>query len=200
MADWTRLSGAIEGEVLTDAFSRGRYATDASFYQIVPRAVVIPRRFDDVAATLEFARSEGVPLTARGGGTSQAGQTVNSGVVIDFSCHLHALQNLDVAARRATVEPGLVLDDLNRRLKPHGLWFPVDVSTASRATLGGMAANNSCGGRSIRVAGPRQAAGTFTVTGMRWTHPRTASTGATPSASRRHRSSRETAGSASNSC
>ena len=156
MADWKRLQAEIEGEVLTDAFSRGRYATDASFYQIVPEAVVVPRRADDVAATLSTARAAGVPVTARGGGTSQAGQTINRGVVIDYSKHLSGIRTLDVEARRATVEPGLVLDELNRRLKPHGLWFPVDVSTSSRATIGGMAANNSCGGRSIRYGRMRE--------------------------------------------
>ena len=155
-ADWGRLAREIEGRVLTDAFSRGRYATDASFYQIVPQAVVVPRRHDDVAATLAFARAAGVPVTARGGGTSQAGQTVGRGVVVDCSEHLNAVRSLDAEGRRAVVEPGLVLDALNRRLAPHGLTFPVDVSTASRATIGGMAANNSCGGRSIRYGRMRE--------------------------------------------
>ena len=156
MADWSGLAAEIEGEVMTDLFARGRYATDASIYQIVPEAVVVPRRMDDVAATLAFARAAGVPVTARGGGTSQAGQTVNRGVVIDCSRHLNAVRSLDVEGRRAVVEPGLVLDALNRRLRPHGLSFPVDVSTASRATIGGMAANNSCGGRSIRYGRMRE--------------------------------------------
>ena len=156
MSDWGALARQIEGEVITDGFGRGRYATDASFYQIVPEAIVVPRRFDDVAATLAFAREAGVPLTARGGGTSQAGQTVNSGVVVDFCKHLNGIRSLDVAESRAIVEPGLVLDTLNRALKPHGLTFPVDVSTASRATIGGMAANNSCGGRSIRYGRMRE--------------------------------------------
>ena len=156
MADWERLGREIEGEVLTDRFNRGRYATDASFYQIVPEAVVIPRRFADVEATLAFARAAGAPVTARGGGTSQAGQTVNRGVVVDFSKHLNRVRSVDAEARRARVEPGLVLDELNRGLKPHGLQFPVDVSTASRATIGGMAANNSCGGRSIRYGRMRE--------------------------------------------
>jgi FAD/FMN-containing dehydrogenase/Fe-S oxidoreductase len=151
-----RLSGAIEGEVLGDPFSRGRYATDASIYQVVPAGVVIPKRFDDVIATLALAREAGVAVTARGGGTSQAGQTVNSGLVVDFSKHLNGIRQLDVEGRRAVVEPGLVLDDLNRVLKPHGLWFPVDVSTSSRATIGGMAANNSCGSRSIRYGRMRE--------------------------------------------
>ncbi|MBM9596316.1 FAD-binding oxidoreductase, partial [Roseitranquillus sediminis] len=156
MADWKRLADEIEGAVLTNRFDRGRYATDASFYQIVPEAVVVPRRHDDVAATLEVARAAGVPVTARGGGTSQAGQTINRGVVIDYSKHLNRVVDLDVAAQSATVEPGLVLDELNRQLKRHGLFFPVDVSTASRATIGGMAANNSCGGRSIRYGRMRE--------------------------------------------
>jgi FAD/FMN-containing dehydrogenase/Fe-S oxidoreductase len=145
-----RLRREIEGDVLVSRFDRGRYATDASFYQIMPQAVVVPKRFADVEAALAMAREDGIPVTARGGGTSQAGQTVNSGLVIDFSKHLDAMISLDVSNLRAVVEPGLVLDALNQQLKPHGLWFPVDVSTASRATIGGMAANNSCGSRSIR--------------------------------------------------
>ena len=86
----------------------------------------------------------------RGGGTSQCGQTINDGIVIDLSKHLNRVLSLDVENRTCVVEPGIVLDDLNRQLKKHGLWFPVDVSTASRATIGGMAGNNSCGGRSLR--------------------------------------------------
>src|SRR5262249_59183405 len=90
------------------------------------------------------------PVLPRGGGPSQAGQTVNHALVVDCSKYLNRLVDLDVAGRRCVVEPGIVLDDLNRALKSHGLWFPVDISTASRATIGGMAANNSCGGRSLR--------------------------------------------------
>src|SRR5262249_29120409 len=97
-----------------------------------------------------IARDAGRIVTARGGGTSQCGQTVNDGIVIDVSKHLNKVLSLDVAGRTCVVEPGIVLDDLNRQLKKHGLWFPVDVSTASRATIGGMAGNNSCGGRSLR--------------------------------------------------
>ena len=89
-------------------------------------------------------------MLPRGGGTSQSGQTVNQSLVIDCSKYLTQIYELDVGERRCTVEPGIVLDDLNRKLKPYGLWFPVDVSTASRATIGGMTANNSCGGRSLR--------------------------------------------------
>ena len=145
-----RLKREVEGEVFLDGFSRGRYATDASIYQIVPAAVVVPRSTADVAAALQAAREEGLALTMRGGGTSQCGQTVNSGVVVDTSKYLNRILELDVEGRRALVEPGIVLDQLNRALKAHGLWFPIDISTASRATIGGMAGNNSCGARSLR--------------------------------------------------
>ncbi len=150
MTDYSRLSRRIEGDVLLHAFDRGRYATDASIYQIMPRAVVVPKSWEDVEAALDFARSEGIALLARGAGTSQSGQTVNDALVVDFTKHLNRVLEYDAQSGRVRVEPGLVLDDLNRRLKADGWWYPVDVSTASRATLGGMAANNSCGSRSIR--------------------------------------------------
>ncbi len=145
-----KLARAVEGECLFDRFSRGRYATDASIYQMMPLGVVVPRSVNDMSAVLSIAREEGVPVLARGGGTSQCGQTVNEAIVVDTSRHLNRILELDVENRRCVVEPGIVLDDLNRSLKPHGLWYPVDVSTASRATIGGMAGNNSCGGRSLR--------------------------------------------------
>src|SRR3954468_9331655 len=145
-----RLSREITGDVFFDPFNRGRYVTDASFYQIMPAGVVLPRTMDEALRALAITRDEGRIVTPRGGGTSQCGQTVNDGIVIDFSKHLNRLISLDVENRSCVVEPGIVLDDLNRQLKKHGLWFPVDVSTASRATIGGMAGNNSCGGRSLR--------------------------------------------------
>ncbi|WP_426419456.1 FAD-binding and (Fe-S)-binding domain-containing protein [Bradyrhizobium genosp. A] len=145
-----RLRADMTGDVLFDDFSRGRYATDASFYQIVPSGVVVPKTMDEALKALAIARDEGVKVTPRGGGTSQCGQTVNDGLVVDLSKHLNRILSLDVEGRTCVVEPGIVLDDLNRQLKQHGLWFPVDVSTASRATIGGMAGNNSCGGRSLR--------------------------------------------------
>ena len=145
-----RLRKAIEGEVLFTSFDRGRYATDASIYQMFPLGIVVPRSMADVETVLAIAREEGVPVLPRGGGTSQCGQTVNEAVVIDFSKHLNRIVSIDTETATAVVEPGLVLDELNRALKPSGLWFPVDVSTGSRATLGGMVANNSCGSRSIR--------------------------------------------------
>ena len=145
-----RLRSEITGEVLFDPFDRGRYATDASFYQIMPAGVVVPATIDEALRAIAIAHDQGCTITPRGGGTSQCGQTVNDGIVIDLSKYLNRVISLDVEGRRCVVEPGIVLDDLNRRLKPHGLWFPVDVSTASRATIGGMAGNNSCGGRSLR--------------------------------------------------
>jgi FAD/FMN-containing dehydrogenase/Fe-S oxidoreductase len=145
----SRLAKNTRGEVLFDAASRGRYATDASIYQIMPVGVFVPADADDVATAIDIARDLKVPVLARGGGTSQCGQTVGAALVIDTSKHLRRVIEVDVAARTATVEPGLVLDHLNAQLKPHGLWFPVDVSTSAQATLGGMAGNNSCGSRSI---------------------------------------------------
>jgi FAD/FMN-containing dehydrogenase/Fe-S oxidoreductase len=145
-----RLKREITGDVFFDPFNRGRYATDASFYQIMPAGVVVPRSIDEALRALAIARDAGRIVTPRGGGTSQCGQTVNDGIVIDFSKHLNRIISLDADNRTCVVEPGIVLDDLNRQLKRHGLWFPVDVSTASRATIGGMAGNNSCGGRSLR--------------------------------------------------
>jgi FAD/FMN-containing dehydrogenase/Fe-S oxidoreductase len=145
-----QLRASISGEVFFDAFNRGRYATDASFYQIMPQGVVVPRTMDEALRALAIAGNAGLTVTPRGGGTSQCGQTVNGGIVIDFSKYLNRIVSLDVENRSCVVEPGIVLDDLNRQLKKHGLWFPVDVSTASRATIGGMAGNNSCGGRSLR--------------------------------------------------
>ncbi|MDU3095690.1 MAG: FAD-linked oxidase C-terminal domain-containing protein, partial [Bradyrhizobium sp.] len=145
-----KLRAEITGDVFFDRFNRGRYATDASFYQVIPAGVVVPRTMDEALRALAIARDDGRIVTPRGGGTSQCGQTVNEGIVVDFSKHLNRIVSLDVAGRTCVVEPGIVLDDLNRQLKTHGLWFPVDVSTASRATIGGMAGNNSCGGRSLR--------------------------------------------------
>ena len=145
-----RLRAELTGEVQFDRFSRGRYATDASHYQVMPIGVVAPRTIEEADRAIAIARSEGATVLARGGGTSQAGQTVGKSLVVDCSKYLTRILDLDVKRARCTVEPGIVLDDLNRQLKPHGLWFPVDISTSSRATIGGMAGNNSCGGRSMR--------------------------------------------------
>jgi FAD/FMN-containing dehydrogenase/Fe-S oxidoreductase len=145
-----RLRRETRGEVLFDAFSRGRYSTDASIYQIEPLGVVVPQSREDAAAAIAIAREEGVPVLPRGGGTSQCGQTVARALVIDCSKYLDRVIAVDAEGRRARVEPGVVLDRLNRLLRKDKLFFPVDPSTASRATIGGMTANNSCGSRSLR--------------------------------------------------
>ena len=140
----------LEGEILFDAFSRGRYSTDASIYQIEPIGVVVPKNQADVQRALEIAVAAAVPVLFRGAGTSQIGQTVGASLVIDTSKNLNRILDFDPAAATVWVEPGLVLDHLNRTLKPHRLHFPVDVSTSAQATLGGMTGNNSCGSRSLR--------------------------------------------------
>jgi FAD/FMN-containing dehydrogenase len=150
------LKAQLLGEVEFDAFTRGRYATDVSHYQIMPIGMVAPSSAKEVEYTLAIAREEGVSVTARGGGTSQSGQTVNSTLIVDCSKYLDRVLELDVAGRRCVVEPGIVPDELNRRLKPRGLWFQVDISTASRATIGGMVGNNSCGARSLRYGNTRE--------------------------------------------
>src|SRR5215475_13793067 len=151
-----RLRAERVGDVMFDRFARGRYSTDASHYQIMPLGVVAPRTIEDANRAVAIARAEGVTVLARGGGTSQSGQTVNRSLVVDCSKYLNRVLDLDVAGRRCAVEPGIVLDDLNRQLKAHGLWFPVDISTASRATIGGMTGNNSCGARSLRYGNTRE--------------------------------------------
>jgi FAD/FMN-containing dehydrogenase/Fe-S oxidoreductase len=145
-----RLKRELQGEVLFDRFSRGRYSTDASIYQIEPLGVAVPKDREDVAAALTIAREEGVPVLPRGGGTSQCGQTVARALVLDCSKFMDGVVALDVENRRVRVQPGVVMERLNARLRQHKLWFPVDVSTGDRATIGGMTANNSCGSRSIR--------------------------------------------------
>ena len=133
-----------------DAFTRGRYSTDASHYQIEPLGVVVPRNAADAGRAIEIAGELGVPVLPRGAGTSQCGQAVGAGLVIDTTRHLDRILAFSPEDARITVEPGVVLDRLNAFLRPHRLHFPVDVSTGSRATIGGMAGNNSCGARSIR--------------------------------------------------
>jgi FAD/FMN-containing dehydrogenase/Fe-S oxidoreductase len=144
-----RLAGQTQGEVLFSPADRGRYATDASIYQVAPVGVFVPRSTEDVKLALDICRDLKVPIIARGAGTSQCGQTVGAGLVIDYSRHLRKILHFDAASRTADVEPGMVLDHLNLALKKLGLWYPVDVSTSAQATLGGMAGNNSCGSRSI---------------------------------------------------
>ncbi|MDC3070418.1 FAD-binding oxidoreductase [Candidatus Pelagibacter sp.] len=143
------ISSKVNGKTLFDEFSRGRYSTDASVYQIKPLGVVLPKDTNDVLSLMEYSQKNSVPLLARGGGSSQCGQTVGESVVLDYSKNQNKILELNVEEKYVWVQPGVVLDHLNAYLKPHGLWFPVDVSTSSRATIGGMSANNSCGSRSL---------------------------------------------------
>ncbi|MDO9708419.1 FAD-binding and (Fe-S)-binding domain-containing protein [Paracraurococcus lichenis] len=145
-----RLRRETAGEVLWTAGDRGRYATDASIYQVEPVGVLIPRTIADVEAAMAICREEGVPVLPRGGGTSQCGQTVNRALVIDCTKYLRDVVVVDPDARTARVQPGIALGALNDALKKHGLFFPVDPSTWARCTIGGMAGNNSCGSKSIR--------------------------------------------------
>jgi FAD/FMN-containing dehydrogenase len=143
------LERQIEGEVRFDTVSRALYSTDASVYQIQPLGVVVPRTREDVVRVVEIAARHRVSITARGGGTSQAGQAIGAGLQLDTSKYLNRVLELNVAERWAWIEPGVVLDELNAQLKAHGLRFAPDISTASRATVGGMIANNSSGARSV---------------------------------------------------
>lgn len=143
------LTGQIEGEVRFDNLSRSLYSTDASVYQIIPTGVVIPKSRTDVIRTVQIAQRFGCSITARGGGTSQAGQAVGSGIQLDFSKYLNRIVTFNPDERWVRVEPGIVLDELNAYLKPYGLQLPLDISTSDRATIGGMIANNSSGTRSV---------------------------------------------------
>ncbi|MFG3616419.1 FAD-binding and (Fe-S)-binding domain-containing protein [Nocardia sp. NPDC047654] len=143
------LRGTIAGEVGTSERRRAEYSSDASNYRVLPAAVVFPRTEEDVAVTLEFARDHGLPVTARGAGTSVAGNAIGSGLVLDFSRHMNRIVSIDPAARVATVQPGVVLSELQRAARPHGLRFGPDPSTQNRCTLGGMIGNNACGPRAV---------------------------------------------------
>src|SRR5207249_109425 len=142
-----RLRKELDAEILFDRASRGRYATDASIYQVEPLGIVVPRTEEAARAAISIAADAGVPLLPRGAGSSQCGQAVGAALMIDHTKYLHRI--LQVDGERAIVQPGVVLDQLNAALRPKGLWFPVDVSTSAQCTLGGMAGNNSCGSRSI---------------------------------------------------
>jgi FAD/FMN-containing dehydrogenase/Fe-S oxidoreductase len=143
------LDGRLKGEVRWDRLGRALYSTDASVYQIIPAGVVLPACEEDVIAVVRACERYRVPLTPRGGGTSQAGQAIGPGLVLDFSRHFNRILEINSAEGWARVQPGCVLDDLNLAVKPLGLHFPLDVSTSDRATIGGMVANNSSGTRSV---------------------------------------------------
>src|SRR5690625_1260855 len=139
----------MDGTVHDDALSRGQYATDASNYRVVPDVVVVPKDVDDARAALDTARRLGAPVTSRGAGTSIAGNSIGPGVVIDFSRHVNRILEVDPDARTARVEPGVIMSDLQRAARQHGLRFGPDPSTQNRATFGGMIGNNACGPHAV---------------------------------------------------
>ena len=143
------LTDALDGEVRFDRYSRALYSTDASLYQMQPIGVVIPKHQQDVITTVQIAAERDVPILPRGGGTSLAGQSVGEAVVLDMSKYMNALLEVNVEAHWARVQPGIVLDELNHRLKPHGLMYAPDVATSSRANVGGTIGNNSAGSHSL---------------------------------------------------
>jgi FAD/FMN-containing dehydrogenase/Fe-S oxidoreductase len=166
-----RLRREVDGEVLFDAASRGRYSTDASIYQIEPIGVVVPRSAEAARATIAIAAESGVPVLQRCIESWQCSHSVCAGILIDDSKYLSQLVDVDTCSGTALVQPGLVLDALNAKLRAHNLWFPVDVSTSAQATLGGMAGNNSCGSRSIAYGNMVHnvlAIDAVTVDGRRW--------------------------------
>ena len=143
------LKRLVSGEVKFDPFSRVLYSTDASIYQMEPVGVVIPRNIDDVLAVMEVAKNNRVPVLPRAGGTSLAGQTVNHAIVTDFSKYLNQIIEVNQEEQWARVQPGIVLDDLNRQLLPYGLMYAPDPTTSNRACVGGGVGNNSCGAHSV---------------------------------------------------
>ena len=143
------LKRRVSGEVRFDPFSRVLYSTDASIYQMEPIGVVIPRNVEDVLAVIEVAKENGVPVLPRAGGTSLAGQTVNHAIVTDFSKYLNQIIEVNQEEQWARVQPGIVLDDLNRQLLPYGLMYAPDPTTSSRACVGGGVGNNTCGAHSV---------------------------------------------------
>ena len=144
-----QLSDKLTGEVRFDLYSKALYSTDASLYQIQPIGVVIPKDSQDVIKTVQIASENNVPILPRGGGTSLAGQSVGEAIVLDMSKYMNQLLEVNVAERWARVQPGIVLDELNHKLKPHGLMYAPDVATSSRANVGGTIGNNSAGSHSL---------------------------------------------------
>lgn len=155
--DWTALLAhwGFAGELDVSLGARQRYATDASVYEELPLGVVWPRSVADLQLLVRLASMTGVSLTARGAGTSLAGQAIGAGLVVDMTRHFTRVLALDVEARTVTVEPGVVLDQLNAQLRPHGLWLALDTSTANRCVIGGVVGNNSCGAYSVAYGTPR---------------------------------------------
>ncbi|HEX3009874.1 MAG TPA: FAD-binding oxidoreductase, partial [Bacteroidales bacterium] len=146
---FVQLSKSLKGNLYTDQVAKLLYATDASAYREVPTAVAIPENEDDIRKIIEFARNEHLNLIPRGAGTSLAGQVVGQGIVVDLSRNFRKILHVDEANHAVTVQPGVVLDELNLHLKKYGLFFGPETSTSNRCVIGGMLGNNSCGSHSI---------------------------------------------------
>ena len=144
-----QLAAQLVGQLHTDAYHRTLYATDASAYREMPLAVAIPKTTDDLRQLLAFAGRHGTSLIPRTAGTSLAGQVVGPGIVVDLSRHFTKILELNAAEGWVRVQPGVVRDELNLFLHPHGLLFGPETSTANRAMIGGMVGNNSCGSNSV---------------------------------------------------
>ena len=143
------LEKRVSGEVRFDPFSRVLYSTDASIYQMEPVGVVLPRSVEDVLAVMEIARDNRVPVLPRAGGTGLAGQSVNHAIVMDFSKYLNQVIEVNPEEQWVRVQPGIVLDSLNRQLLPYGLQYAPDPTTSNRACVGGGIGNNTCGAHSV---------------------------------------------------
>jgi FAD/FMN-containing dehydrogenase/Fe-S oxidoreductase len=154
-AFWDRLAREIEGDAACDHFTRGRYATDASIYQCFPAGVVCPKSAGDIAIVLEMAREEGLPVIARGGGTSTAGQALGEGIVVDFSKYLNRLVQIDAGTLKCVAEPGCPPAAINAAARAHKLTFPVEIASGRQASIGGMLGNNSSGIRALRYGSMR---------------------------------------------
>ena len=143
------LKKSISGEIRFDQMSKQLYSTDASIYQIEPVGIVLPKTQEDVINTIQLAKKYKIPVLPRGGGTSLAGQTVGNAIVIDFSKYMRNLIEVNQEEKWAITQPGIILDELNSKLKNTGLHFSPDPSTSNRGNIGGALGNNSCGAHSI---------------------------------------------------
>jgi FAD/FMN-containing dehydrogenase len=151
-----KLAKELQGELFYDTTIRTLYATDASAYRELPLAVAIPQSENDIKRLIQFASAEGTSLIPRTAGTSLAGQVVGNGIVVDVSKHFTQILELNKEEGWVRVQPGVIRDELNLFLKPHGLFFGPETSTANRAMIGGMVGNNSCGSNSVVYRSTRE--------------------------------------------
>src|SRR6185295_1403190 len=145
----------VKGDVLCDDLSRTLYSTAACIFQMMPKAVVVPRDREDVVGVVRYAAEQGIPITARGAGSGLAGQTLGEGIILDFSKYMDQVVELNQTQMWVRVQPGIVLGKLNKYLKQFGLWFPPDPSSGDVATIGGMIANNAAGPRTVKYGPTR---------------------------------------------